>query len=140
LGALPVYRIDPFRPLIQFMSMRYLLFCCVSLALFAQQNGAQPNTELTAALNSSRQRIDSIDAQIVKLLNERAQVVREVGLIKKQFHAPASAPGREEQVLHRVAGQARAPLTAPAVEAIYKAILHEMSAMEETEMEKASKP
>ena len=114
--------------------MRCLLFVCTAITLFAQ------NTELTSALNASRQRINSIDDQIVMLLNQRAQVVREVGLIKKQFHAPASAPGREEQVLRRVAGEAQTPLTPGAVEAIYKTILYEMSAMEATEMDKASKP
>jgi chorismate mutase / prephenate dehydratase len=114
--------------------MRYLLFCFSAAALFAQ------NTDLTQALSTSRQRIDSIDDQMVRLLNERAQVVREVGLIKKQYNAPASAPGREEQVLRRVGGQAREPLTPQAVEAIYKTILREMSAMEAVEMEKASKP
>jgi chorismate mutase/prephenate dehydratase len=110
--------------------MRYFLFSFLAAALLAQ------NTDLAPALEPSRQRINAIDDQIVKLLNERAQVVREVGLIKKQFHAPVSAPGREEQVLRRAAGQARAPLTAPAVEAIYKAILREMSAMEQAEVEK----
>jgi chorismate mutase len=116
------------------MCMRYLWLCLSIVALFAQ------NTDLARALEPSRQRIDSIDGQIVMLLNERAQVVREVGLIKKQFHAPVSAPGREEQVLRRAAGQARAPLTAPAVEAIYRAVLHEMSAMEQAEVEKSAKP
>jgi chorismate mutase len=111
--------------------MRYLLAFGMALCLFAQ-----PSTDLTQALNASRQHIDSIDDEIVKLLNERAQVVRDVGLIKKQYHAPASAPGREEQVLHRVAGQARAPLTPSAIEAIYKIILHEMSSMEASEMGK----
>src|ERR1700722_15802850 len=116
------------------MSMRSLLLFCLALCLFAQ-----PITDLTQALNSSRQRIDSIDDQIVKLLNERAQLVRDVGLIKKQYHAPASAPGREEQVVRRAASEARAPLTPSAVEAIYKVLLHEMSSMEASEMEKASK-
>jgi chorismate mutase / prephenate dehydratase len=113
------------------MSMRSLLLLCSALAL-----SAQPSSDLTQALTSSRQRIDSIDGQIVKLLNERAQVVRDVGLIKKQYHAPASAPGREEQVLRRVAGEAQAPLPPSAVEAIYKTILHEMSSMEAAEMAK----
>ena len=111
--------------------MRSILFFFMALCLFAQ-----PSADLTKALNSSRQRINSIDDQIVKLLNQRAQVVREVGLIKKQYHAPASAPGREEQVLRRAAGQAQAPLTPPAIEAIYKVILHEMSSMEALQMEK----
>src|SRR6202050_1405597 len=116
------------------ITTRTLLMLCAAVTLFAQ------NTELTQALTGSRERIDSIDQQIVKLLNERAQVVREVGLIKKQFHAPASAPGREETVLRRVAGRAQAPLTPSAVEAVYRLMLHEMSAMEATEMEKTSKP
>jgi chorismate mutase / prephenate dehydratase len=116
--------------------MRYLLLLCFSaVAALAQQN-----SDLAQALKPSRERINAIDDQIVKLLNERAQVVRDVGLIKKQFHAPASAPGREEQVLRRAASQARAPLTGPAVEAIYQAILREMSAMEQAEMEKSAKP
>ena len=118
------------------MSIRYLLlFCFCTFLLFAQQS-----KDLAQVLEPSRQRIDSIDEQIVKLLNERAQVVREVGVIKKQFHAPASAPGREEQVLRRVTGEASAPLTGPAIEAIYKVILREMSAMEQAEMEKSAKP
>jgi chorismate mutase/prephenate dehydratase len=111
--------------------MRHFLFCFSALALFAQQS-----TDLAQALQPSRQRINAIDDQIVKLLNERAQAVREVGLIKKQFHAAVSAPGREQQVVRRAAGLARAPLTAPAVEAIYRAILREMSAMEQAEMDK----
>jgi chorismate mutase / prephenate dehydratase len=116
------------------MSTRYLAFCFPALALFAQ------TTDLAEALKPSRERIDSIDGQIVKLLNERAQVVREVGIIKKRYHAPVSAPGREEQVLRQAGQQARAPLTAPAVEAISKAILREMSAMEQAEIEKSAKP
>jgi hypothetical protein len=42
-------------------------------------------------------------------------------------------------VVRRAAGEARAPLTPSAVEAIYKVLLHEMSSMEASEMEKASK-
>ena len=109
--------------------MRPVLLCVVVLGLFAQDQ-----TELTRALSSSRQRIDHIDDQIVKLLNERATVVREVGIVKTRFHAPASAPGREEQVLRRVADQARAPLTPEAIRKIYQGILAEMTAMEDKEM------
>jgi chorismate mutase / prephenate dehydratase len=113
--------------------MRLLFLLVISAAVFAQ-----PSTDLNQALATSRQRIDSIDSQIIKLLNERAQVVREVGAIKKRYHAQASAPGREAQVLRRAGAQAQAPLTPEAVEAIYKTILHEMSAMEATEMQKES--
>ena len=114
--------------------MRSILFCVLALGLFAQDQ-----TELASALKSSRQRIDHIDDQIVKLLNERATVVREVGLVKTRFHAPASAPGREEQVLRRVSDQARAPLTPEAVGKIYKTLLAEMSTMEDREMRSQAK-
>ena len=114
--------------------MRHFLFCFSALALFAQ------NTDLDQALQPSRQRINTLDGEIVKLLNERAQVVHEVGLIKKRYHAQASAPGREEQVVQRASEQARAPLTASAVQAIYKTILHEMSAMEQAEIDKSANP
>lgn len=113
--------------------MRLLFLLFLGAAVFAQ-----PSTDLNQALAASRQRIDSIDSQIIKLLNERAQVVRDVGEIKKRYHAPASAPGREAQVLQLAGAQAKAPLTPAAVEAIYRTILHEMSSMEATEMQKES--
>ena len=114
--------------------MRHFILCVAALGLFAQDQ-----TELTRALSSSRRRIDNIDDQIVKLLNERARVVREVGVVKMRFHAPASAPGREEQVLRRVSDQARAPLTAEAVRKIYQTLLAEMSAMEDRQMQSQAK-
>ena len=114
--------------------MRPILFCILAVGL-----SAQDQTELTRALSASRQRIDHIDDQIVRLLNERATVVREVGLVKTRFHAPASAPGREEQVLRRVSGQARGPLTPEAVRKIYQTVLAEMSAMEDREMRSQTK-
>lgn len=113
--------------------MRLLILLVLGTAVFAQ-----PSADLNQVLTASRQRIDSIDAQIIKLLNERAQVVRDIGEIKKRYHAPASAPGREAQVLQRAGSRAQAPLTAAAVEAIYRTILHEMSSMEAVEMQKPS--
>ncbi len=114
--------------------MMRLLF----LLVFGAAVCAQPSADLNQALAASRQRIDSIDSQIIKLLNERAQVVREVGEVKRRYHAPASAPGREARVLQLAGAQARAPLTPEAVEAIYRTILREMSSMEATEMQKES--
>jgi chorismate mutase len=114
--------------------MRPFVLCVAALGLFAQDQ-----TDLTRALSSSRQRIDNIDDQIVKLLNERAVVVREVGIVKAKFHAPASAPGREEQVLRRASDQARAPLTPGAVRKIYQALLAEMTSMEDRDMHSQGK-
>ena len=114
--------------------MRPILFCVLAVGLFAQDQ-----TELNRALETSRRRIDQIDDQIVKLLNERAAVVRDVGSVKTRFHAPASAPGREAQVLRRVSEQARAPLTPDAVRKIYQTLLAEMTAMEDQGMQSREK-
>ena len=110
--------------------MPRFLLCLIAIGLFAQQNG-----DISETLRPYRQRIDSIDGQIIKLLNERAAVVREVGMVKKRFQVPASAPGREEQVLNQVSSQARAPLTADGAKRIYRAILAEMTSMEQREMQ-----
>ena len=104
----------------------------MAFGLLAQEPG-----DLSRALGSSRQRIDNIDVQIVRLLNERAVIVREVGIVKKRFHVSASAPGREEEVLRRISSQARAPLTGDSARTIYRTILAEMTSMEQREMEKA---
>lgn len=109
-----------------------VILCAFLLAVSA---GAQ-DLDVERALRSSRQRIDAIDDQIVKLLNDRAKVVREVGLIKKRFQAPVNAPGRAEQVLRRVAQQAQSPLTPEAVRNIYEKIISELTAMEKSEIEK----
>lgn len=114
--------------------MRPILLCLAALMLCAQDQ-----RELDRALASSRQRIDNIDDQIVKLLNERAAIVRQVGVIKKKFNAPAAAPGREKQVLDRLSAQARAPLPPEAVRKIYQSIIAEMTVMESREIESTGK-
>jgi chorismate mutase/prephenate dehydratase len=111
--------------------MPRFLFLLISIGLFAQDTG-----ELAKALSSYRQRIDGIDARIMKLLNQRAEVVRDVGRVKMRFHATAVAPAREEQVLRHVSTQARAPLTPESARAIYRAILAEMASMEQKDMER----
>ncbi|SPF54724.1 exported hypothetical protein [Candidatus Sulfopaludibacter sp. SbA4] len=115
--------------------MPRFFFCLISIALLAQDTG-----DLSQALSPYRQRIDNIDGQIMKLLNERAMVVRDVGIVKKRFGAPASAPGREEEVLRRVSSQARAPLTPADAQTIYKVILAAMASMEQREMHRTPGP
>ena len=46
-----------------------------------------------------RQQIDAIDAEILALLNRRAQIAQEVGHVKAETNAPVFRPEREAQVL-----------------------------------------
>src|SRR5881227_2756846 len=83
-----------------------------------------------APLDALRAKIDSIDAQIVELLNERAKVVVEVGKIKQQNNSPIYAPEREKAVLEKVRGLNRGPLPDRCLEAVYRELMSGSFALE----------
>src|ERR1700722_12359569 len=53
-------------------------------------------------LAAKRAKIDRIDQEIIKLMNQRAQVAHEIGKLKTDCGMKAYAPAREEEVLARV--------------------------------------
>jgi chorismate mutase/prephenate dehydratase len=61
-------------------------------------------------LEPLRRRIDELDRQIVELLNQRAEVVIQVGKIKNAGGAPIYAPDREKAVLQKISRLNRGPL------------------------------
>ena len=71
-----------------------------------QEPGASPPRELSEL----RMCIDSVDARLVELLNERALFVQEVGRRKALDGTPVFAPSREQAVLTRVLSLNRGPL------------------------------
>jgi chorismate mutase len=78
-------------------------------------------------LEASRQKIDSLDQRIVELIQERAQVVAEIGKIKREAHLPVKAAGREKQVIEKAQELAKGgPLPADAVGRIYQNLVEEM--------------
>ena len=61
------------------------------------------SSESPDGLAPLRKRIDSLDKQLVDLLNERANVVVEIGKVKQRDgHSPIYVPDRERQVLQQV--------------------------------------
>jgi len=75
-------------------------------------------------LKKIRQSIDGLDAQIVKLLNERARFSVEVSHQKRRVNAPVFAPDRESQLLRRLGALAKdGLLPAPALQSIYREII-----------------
>src|SRR5262245_66528377 len=112
--------------------MRQRLVVLILAAAFA--GGLCAHAQSDRALADQRAKIDALDARIVALLNERAEVVREVGRIKKQSGAPATDPKRVEEVLRRIASANRGPLANEHVRRIYETIVREMTAFEEADM------
>ncbi len=82
------------------------------------------------ALQGLRRKIDSLDSRLVRLLNERAGLVVEVGKVKRGGGAPIYAPHREAQVLDKVVGASKGPLPSKAIEAIYKELMSGSFALE----------
>ena len=70
-----------------------------------------------------RGRIDAIDCQLVKLLNERAQCSLDIRALKPQAHWGLYDPKREEEIFANVAKCNEGPLYADDLREIYEAIL-----------------
>jgi chorismate mutase/prephenate dehydratase len=74
-------------------------------------------------LERIRKKIDAIDADILRLLNERTALSGEVGKIKRASGAAVFAPHREEILLRHLAKRNKGPLDKAALLAIYREIL-----------------
>ena len=84
-------------------------------------------------LTEVRKKIDALDAQILELLNRRADLVHEVGEIKRQNGGPVFAPDREEILLRSLAERnavLRGRLPESAIRAIYREIMSASYALE----------
>jgi chorismate mutase/prephenate dehydratase len=85
------------------------------------------------SLPEIRTRIDALDEQIIRLLNERADCVHEVGLIKKAEGSAIYAPEREEQVFRKLFAKAKdlqSRLPDKSIRAIYREIISASYALE----------
>lgn len=81
-------------------------------------------------LDPLRKQIDRIDDELVRLLNERAKVVVEIGKVKQQVNAPIYAPDREKVVLEKVRTLNKGPLSNRSLEAIYREMMSGSFALE----------
>jgi len=70
-------------------------------------------------LDELRIKIDQIDNQLLELLNERMEVVRQVGELKRSTNAIIYRPEREKAILDRLNKQNNGMLNAQAIEAIF---------------------
>ncbi len=81
-------------------------------------------------LKPLRDQIDAIDAQLISLLNQRAQVAQQVGHVKAETNAPVFRPEREAQVLSRVAERNTGPLLSSDLQSIFREVMSACRALE----------
>jgi len=74
-------------------------------------------------LEKLRKRIDVIDTKLVELLNERAQIVVEVGKLKSVTSGTIYAPDREKAVLEKIIKSNHGPLPDKTLIAIWRELM-----------------
>ena len=82
-----------------------------------------------------RDRIDAVDRELLKLMNERTRVVEEIGRIKREAKMPIYEPKREDQVFRNVTENNGGPLSADSVKRIFERIIDEMRKVQRERME-----
>jgi chorismate mutase len=77
-----------------------------------------------------RRRIDTIDEQLLRLLNSRSACAVEVGRLKRRLGLPVYSPDREAAILERVTRESPGPLEPTAVRRVFERIIDESRRLE----------
>lgn len=83
-------------------------------------------------ISEHRKAIDQLDANLVKLLNERTEHVLAIGEIKLKAGEEIYAPHRERAVLQRVCKSNSGPITNDSLRAIYREIMSSALSLEKS--------
>jgi len=82
------------------------------------------------SLDELRKRIDELDADLLRLLNRRAELALEIGRLKSGAGREIFDPVRESHVLQNVLSLNPGPLTAEALEHVYREIMSAARSLE----------
>ncbi|MCA9732612.1 MAG: chorismate mutase [Deferribacteres bacterium] len=77
-----------------------------------------------------RKKIDAVDAELLKLLNQRAGYTVEIGHIKRQHDMPIYDPAREKKILQALAEKNPGPLSEEAIQRLFERIIDESRLLE----------
>jgi len=77
-----------------------------------------------------RSRVDEVDRELIRNLNERARIVQEMVAIKAEAGKPLFDPRREEEILRKVAEENEGPIYDSSIREIFELILHRIRDME----------
>lgn len=88
------------------------------------------SSDATARIKALRDRVDDVDREIVRAINERASLVQEIGVLKGGAGIPLFDPKREEEILRRVAEENPGPIYDSTMREIFELILHRIRDLE----------
>jgi len=81
-----------------------------------------------------RDRIDTLDLELVKILNERAHCAEEIGKLKLEMGIEAYSPEREKEVMRNVSAANSGPLSIKAIKRLFERIIDESRSVERMTM------
>ena len=81
-----------------------------------------------------RQKIDDVDRQLVRLINERAQCAQEIGKLKRDSAMPIYEPDREKIIFQNIARINAGPLSDVQLRQVYERLVDVMRQLQREEM------
>jgi chorismate mutase/prephenate dehydratase len=81
-------------------------------------------------LKNLRKKIDNLDRNIIKLLNERASIAKDIGSVKSNTGGGIYMPDREAQIYKHISKENKGPLSDKALAAIYREVMSSSLALE----------
>ena len=81
-------------------------------------------------LGPIREKIDTLDRQLVELINQRLALAAEIGKVKRSTGGEIYVAEREDAVMRKVCGQNQGPIKDDALRAIYREIMSAAIALE----------
>jgi chorismate mutase len=88
------------------------------------------NPEVQERIRYLRERVDEVDRDLIRSLNERARIVQEIVAIKGEAGVALFDPKREEEILRRVVEENAGPIYDSSMRDIFELILHRIRDME----------
>lgn len=77
-----------------------------------------------------REEIDSVDSEILKLINKRARMAMEVCALKNKSDLPIYDREREQRVIEHLCNENQGPLTCDSIIRIFRRIIQETRALQ----------
>ena len=84
----------------------------------------------TVSIEEQRKRLDEIDSELARLLNERAKHVLEIARIKAEQNSQVYVPAREKAILEKVLMKNQGPLPDETMATIFREIVSAMRSLE----------
>ena len=81
-----------------------------------------------------RRKIDELDRQLVKLINQRARCADEIGKLKRNSSLPIYEPDRERIIFNNIQRENHGPLTEVQLRQIYERLVDVMRQVQKDEI------